>query len=156
MKKYFICSDIHGRLEILRSCLRREKDIDGVIVAGDLEADRYEITDIIYDAFPGGCTVHMVAGNCDSIMMPGNDAFDAGGGHRIFLTHGHRYRVPQTDLLSYAAESEGCDIAVFGHTHVQFEKREFGILFLNPGAMRNGQYLVLEIADNGEIKAVFK
>ena len=43
MKKYLICSDIHRRVERLKEILKKEKGLDGIIIAGDIEADSDEI-----------------------------------------------------------------------------------------------------------------
>ena len=37
MKKFFVCSDIHGRLAFLKSILLKQHGLDGIIIAGDLE-----------------------------------------------------------------------------------------------------------------------
>lgn len=160
MKKYFICSDIHGRLAFLKSILMKQHDLDGVIIAGDLELETYEITDMIYSLFPGGCDVFMVAGNCDrytpsASLLATEETFRLSEKHTLFLTHGHRYHVPRTDLLSYKAEETGADIVIFGHTHCPLREEENGILFLNPGAIRNGQYLILTIDDDENIDTEF-
>ena len=71
------------------------------------------------------------------------------------MTHGHLYDVG-FDLFTLvdAAKEHGCDVALFGHTHVP-ENTEFGsVKVLNPGTAgkgRNLTYAVVEIFDNGGI-----
>ena len=104
--------------------------------------------------------VYMVAGNCDrytpsASMLTTEDTVRISENHTLLLTHGHRYHVPRTDLLSYAALQAGADVVVFGHTHCRCREEEDGILFLNPGAIRNGQYMVLTVDDTENIRAEF-
>ena len=160
MKKFFVCSDIHGRLAFLKSILLKQQGLDGIIIAGDLELESYQITDLVYDLFPGGCSICMVAGNCDryspsASLLAEDETFRLSEKHTLLLTHGHRYHVPRTDLLSYKAEETGADVVIFGHTHCPHRSEENGILFLNPGAIRNGQYLILTIDDDENIDTEF-
>lgn len=56
--------------------------------------------------------------------------------HRILLTHGDRYNVPDTGLLSRRAAMWGADIVIYGHTHrFDLTKTKQGLLFLNPGTL---------------------
>lgn len=56
-------------------------------------------------------------------------------GHRLLLTHGHRERVHSgVHALYWMAKENGCDFALFGHTHVRSD-RDFGdVRILNPGS----------------------
>jgi len=72
-------------------------------------------------------------------------------GHRIFLTHGHMYGVRfTTKPLCDAAVQSGCDIAVYGHTHVA-EISPGRITVLNPGSVARprdamqGSFLIVEL-----------
>ena len=64
--------------------------------------------------------------------------------------HGHLYRANQ-ELMAYAAKENGCDIVIYGHTHRQVDKEEYGIRFLNPGALKNGDYMIIETTSDGKI-----
>jgi len=153
MSKFIVCSDIHGRSGFLRKALIKEKDVDGVIIAGDIELDPSEVADIIYEDAKSSCVIHAVAGNCDAYSPAAStlrpvDVFEINDSYKVFLTHGYRYSVPRTDILSYAAEEQGCNIVIFGHTHQFFRQKEAGILVLNPGALRNGEYVILTVDDD--------
>ena len=114
MKKYLICSDIHRRVERLKEILKKEKGLDGIIIAGDIEADSDEIRQLA-----GDTPVYMVAGNCDSWWgedLPSLITIPACG-HRIMVTHGHRYSVPYLNRLAEKAREKKADIVIFGHTH---------------------------------------
>ena len=72
-------------------------------------------------------------------------------GRRLFACHGHRYGVKSgTERLAEAAKARGCDIALYGHTHVPDVHEEKGILMINPGCMtryspeKSYCYLVIE------------
>lgn len=82
-------------------------------------------------------------------------------GYRIFITHGHRYNVKfGYDRLIYRAAEKECDIALFGHTHIPYNKYmpelgKRGLYLFNPGSISRpplGQkpsYGVLEIVKEG-------
>lgn len=56
------------------------------------------------------------------------------------------------------SKANGCDIALFGHTHSTCNKTVDGVLLVNPGSIgRNGTYAVLKISEKDvsvEIKKV--
>ena len=100
----------------------------------------------------GKAKVRYVAGNSDW-PEPGaryDDVVEAAG-HRIFLTHGHMYGVRfTTKMLCDAAGESGCDIAVYGHTHVAAISTG-QITMLNQGSVvsprdaMQGSFLVMEL-----------
>ena len=53
-------------------------------------------------------------------------------------------------LLGRAREV-GAALAIFGHTHIQTLEGHEGILLLNPGALRDGAFAIVEIDSQGEI-----
>lgn len=98
-----------------------------------------------------------IKGNCDyGSEAPLTQTIDLMPGHRVFATHGHRYRVNSTlDYLEQAALEEGCDIALYGHTHVSQCTYENGIYVMNPGSAscpRDGNppsYGILDVSSAG-------
>lgn len=62
-------------------------------------------------------------------------------GHRILVTHGHKYQVKfGNNALLYRAMERECDIVLYGHTHLPFnkylpEQGKKGIYLLNPGSI---------------------
>ena len=160
MSKYIVCSDIHGRSGSFMKVLAAEKKADGIIIAGDLELDPNDIADMVRSCIPD-CSIYAVAGNCDAyspaaVTLRPLAVFDIEGNNKVLLTHGHRYSVPRTDILSYSAEEQGCNIVIFGHTHRYLCQKEAGILFVNPGALRNGEYALLTVGDDGGVDVVRK
>lgn len=129
--KVLIVSDSHGRHELLRKAIGQEAPIDLLIHAGDVEGDLDKILGPKreYD-------VKAVAGNMDWGDKMKRELVFPLGGHKVFLTHGHYYGVSYTKYeLRQAAEENGCDIAIFGHTHAPFIEVQNDILLLNPGSV---------------------
>ncbi|MCR5528471.1 MAG: YfcE family phosphodiesterase [Saccharofermentans sp.] len=159
MTRYLICSDIHGRKDLFDRITDVEKNLSAVIIAGDLELDVSELSDIVMRKNTTPCSIYAVAGNCDAyrpskVKLREVLTFDIGDEHRAFLTHGHRYGARE-DLMSYAALENNCNIVIFGHTHCFCEEEQFGTLFLNPGALKAGSYMILE-EDEGHIRVFHK
>lgn len=82
-------------------------------------------------------------------------------GCRVFLTHGHRYRVKAGYLqLTLAAQEREARVCCFGHTHRADCFVDGGCLFLNPGSLlspRQGNpgYLLLTVDREGNPSADF-
>lgn len=124
MKKYMskklgIISDTHNKLrpevlEILKTC-------DCILHAGDVTKE--EILDQI--RFLGN--LYVVRGNNDGDWAK-NIAkvlkFEINGVNFV-MAHERRHLIGQT---------EGADVAVFGHTHKYFEEQSENLLWLNPGS----------------------
>ena len=85
-----------------------------------------------------------VRGNNDFYDVPDFRVLEIGS-HRIFMTHGHYYQVKSTlEILDEEAESEGCSIALYGHTHRP--AMDMGrTLMINPGSAQDGRIAFLEV-----------
>lgn len=113
-----VFSDSHGNIRPLTEALRRQvRPPDAVIFLGDGLRDVLGLT-FSESAF------YAVAGNCDGYLPAFLDGEESEvsllslEGHRILLTHGHRFWVKSGmgELLRYAAERRA-DIVLYGHTH---------------------------------------
>ncbi|MBR2750754.1 MAG: YfcE family phosphodiesterase [Clostridiales bacterium] len=160
MKKYLICSDIHGREENLRYVVMQESPLDGVIIAGDLQMETHEVEDVIRKE-NHKFELYMVCGNCDiythtASQLPPVLAFPISETHRVFLTHGHLFHGPSYSLLAVTAREKHCDIVVYGHTHCAVDETEEGIRFINGGALRRGGYAILTIGDDESVDVKLK
>ena len=140
-----VCSDSHGgklHLDRFIEYCRREK-IEQVCHLGDMVDDaRYlrENLDI---------PVALVAGNCDFYSREAKETGFHLMGRRLLLVHGDRYGVKYGyDRLSYYAEEQKADIALFGHTHRPFAAYVGKALLVNPGALKNGSMCILEVSQN--------
>jgi len=156
MIRYLVCSDIHGREDLFSKMLEEEKDIDALVIAGDLELDIDRLSEVVMRNH-AGCKIYAVAGNCDAYgPLKGRLrevlTFPLGDRHRVFLTHGHIYRA-RSDLMGYSAMENGCNIVIFGHTHCVCVEDQGDILFLNPGALKSGSYMMLE-ENEGRLRAI--
>ena len=159
MKRYLICSDIHGRESYLESALAKNVPLDGVYIAGDLEMSPSELEDMIRRLTSPKTDVRMVCGNCDSYYTEASSlrtaiVFPIQPNHKVFMTHGHRY-MARHDIMSYAAQDNGCDIVIYGHIHRKIDMTEYGIRFLNPGAMKDNSYMILTVDDDGNLNVEF-
>lgn len=148
--KIGIVSDSHGSTAAIDKMLAHPA-AEGVTLwlhAGDVVPDAEYLAMVT----EGEAKVRCVAGNSDwpDVNAKTDDVIEAAG-HRIFLTHGHLYGVRfTTKMLCDAAEEEGCDIAVYGHTHVA-EISPGHITVLNPGSVARprdamqGSFLIMEL-----------
>ena len=133
--KILILSDSHGRTGRLGDAVRMHRDADLICFLGDglSDLDVYEKT--------LGIPIYAVRGNCDwsslSDAIPDTRIVEREG-HRLFLAHGHTLGVKGGEGgLIAAARAAGCDIALFGHTHLPTEKylSEYGMYLFNPGSI---------------------
>ena len=93
--------------------------------------------------------VYAVSGNCDGfgVSKPNEIVFNIGK-YRFFVTHGNNYGVKYTlSPLMSRAEEENANIVCYGHTHRQDVVEIDGVYYINPGSLKNGQGLILELDD---------
>ncbi len=157
-ERVLIVSDTHGRQENFQKVVDKVMP-DRVLHLGDCERCEFEIEEI------AGCPVEFVRGNCDFASASPNETIVTLGRHQAFLTHGHLYEVKYNNQrLASAAEAEGCDVAMYGHTHMPELTTETvrgsgkEITVLNPGSIsqprqpgRKPSYCVLDIDSEGEL-----
>lgn len=170
--RILIVSDSHGANMMLIKAIQKEKP-DMLIHLGDSEYPQDEIA-----KWAGAPKVPciFVRGNCDNTYcdpdLLKHDAVFNLKGHRIYCTHGHYQRVNYGLLtLSLTAQEKGCDICMFGHTHVPYDSfgdavSNYNGLYgddgvagspriLNPGSIslpRGGSgrgYMIMEMEDDG-------
>jgi putative phosphoesterase len=155
--KIAVFSDSHGITGGMARIIERDAP-EMVIHLGDCVRD----AEYLQGRFPG-VEFSCVAGNGDYASR--NSATSRTievCGARIFMAHGHLLNVGNglADLAAAAARAGGCDIALYGHTHVPRSGASGGCLCLNPGSValpRGGSrrsYATLEIV-GGEIKTSF-
>ena len=128
-----IAGDDHG-CKIFQSAYddakKRFGTIDMFIHTGDSEG-----FDCEYYKSICGCPVYMVRGNNDFNELPGECVINAGL-KKIFVTHGHRYRVYfDSQTIAYAGRERDADIVVFGHTHHALHQVGGDIELINPGSV---------------------
>jgi len=152
MLKVAVISDSHGgkvRLEMFRRIAAEEK-FDAIIHCGD------GVSDAKWLAKELETEVKVVAGNCDFRGREVRELVLNYGNVRMLAVHGDLYDV-KWDLtrLSYYAEEKCVPIALFGHTHQPFVGFVGGVMLVNPGALKDGRYAVLQI-ENGQAAPFLK
>ena len=144
--KILVLSDSHGCMKYMQQAIEKERP-NLICHLGDGARDvellrqRYLQTPILG-----------VPGNCD---RPAPDIpltqITQEAGVRILLTHGHSYGVKSGLLrLRLAAQEAGCQIALFGHTHVPYCKQTEGVWLLNPGSCRTKLRYGVIAVENGQ------
>ena len=142
MTRIGVVSDSHGgRLHLERFAeICRAEHFDQVFHLGDVLEDARWLEKNLE------IPVTSVAGNCDFYAHHPREARGTVEGKRLLLLHGDRYRVKLGyDMLSYYAEENAVDAALFGHTHQPFAGYVGRALLINPGALKNGHYCILEV-----------
>lgn len=145
-----VISDSHKRSDIVEKILYAQPDASHVFFLGD-NAD--DIEDLQY-IFPDKL-FFILSGNCDYFSTYPSSNIATVGGKKIFFTHGHTLSVKYgTENLLKTARQNGCNIALYGHTHISNIIYEDGIYIVNPGSCsraRNGResYAVIDIQPNG-------
>lgn len=87
------------------------------------------------------CQVEAVRGNCDMPDvrrgLPLKKIIELGG-KKFGLIHGQG---GQSQTLQMVKEEFAgkVDVALFGHTHIPYLKRDNGTLYFNPGSLRDGR-----------------
>ena len=155
MKKILVASDTHGKNDILKKIILRNRPIDKFIFCGDGEGLERTVRDMVGDE----CELYMVRGNNDYFsQLPWDMEFELGG-MKAFLTHGHMYGVSVSPArIPDEAKSRGAGICFFGHTHRPVEEKKDGIYVINPGSLsyprqmnHRPSYMIIEEEDNGRL-----
>ena len=134
--KILILSDAHGRNSRIERAVALHPDAGLVLYLGDGSRGALDV----FDNLPPTVARLAVHGNCDGPFSYGlrdEEILDLSG-HRILLTHGHRYGVKGgLGALISSARRQGADIALFGHTHERCEEYlpEYGLWLFNPGSL---------------------
>ena len=176
IKKILVVSDSHGKTQNIKLSIDRENP-DMLIHLGDLEDDPEKIR-----RWLGSIPAVFVQGNCDRYGEAYGQkqvaVFELNS-HRFFCTHGHRQAVNYgLQNLMYTALENGCDIAMYGHTHIPYdeiceagrrmdtsensEDSAGSVRILNPGSIslpRGGSrksYIVINFEDNNNYSVELK
>ena len=92
-----------------------------------------------------------VKGNCDYASLPLVKRVVVDD-MKIVMVHGHLHNVYfDTYRLYLLALENECDYVLFGHTHKPYFEEYEGVKIINPGALKEGNYALI---DNGEV--IFK
>lgn len=140
-----VTSDSHRREGNLFEIIERHLDnADLFINLGDGEND----VDSVLMVYPN-LNIKRVAGNNDWYSKHPNSQLIEFAGKRIFFAHGHTYYVKHGyERIIQKAKEMKADICLFGHTHTPFVEIIDGIYFMNPGAVCNNSYGIIDIVDD--------
>ena len=129
--KILVMSDSHGRRDLVKKCIEQHPDVQAVFHLGDVTSDMKGME----ESFPA-IRFYCVRGNCDFGSDVPLERIVTLDGTRMLLTHGHAHGVNYsvTHLVGIAKQKD-VKIALFGHTHVPFNKYLDGIYVLNPGSL---------------------
>ena len=152
MKKALIVSDTHGNNENFRKVYRMHPDAEFVIHCGDVENGEDELKMMVK------CPIYLVAGNNDYFNALPRELETELFGHRIFITHGHIYRVSVSpEMIREEAADRGCDIVFYGHTHRPEVSYGSEVISVNPGSLsyprqegRKPSFCIWEVDDKGK------
>ena len=143
-------SDSHKRPRTVEKILEAQPTATDVFFLGDCADDIEDLQYIFTDK-----RFHILSGNCDFFSNYPSSGIEAVGGKKIYYTHGHTLSVKYgTERLLETAKQNGCQIALYGHTHISKILYEDGIYIVNPGSCSQGRdfhesYAVIDIEENG-------
>ena len=148
--KAAVFSDTHGSVARMASKVA-EVQPDVIIHLGDHDRDALVLSEELPDT-----PLYTVCGNCDLMPLAPETRVVQLGPVKAFLTHGHLYAVSrwQADSLVYAAQEQGAQIAMFGHTHSPVNDTLGGVTLINPGTAGKGRDLtwaLVTVFDNGAV-----
>lgn len=143
MENILVLSDMHGKFSYALDAVKEHPNCKTVIFLGDGTRHVQSLESAAPDK-----AFFSVMGNCDTFLdgVTEREAVLEIEGHRIFICHGHTRMVKYgKGALIKAAKENGCDIALFGHTHIVHEEYdgESGVYLFNPGSIgapRDGRY----------------
>jgi putative phosphoesterase len=139
-----VVSDSHGGRAMVEQLCPLLKDLDAVAHLGDGMGDASRIAELT------GLPVYSVAGNCDLLPEYPLERTEVFSGVKTLLTHGNLLKVKHSLMrLALRAEEVEAGLALFGHTHAPVAEWSRGVLLVNPGALMNGRYAIIEFRKNG-------
>ena len=153
MKKILVVSDTHGKMENLREVINIEKP-NVIYHLGDGQG----VEDRLW--MMSEAPVECVCGNCDWGTNLPNELVLEVGKHVVLLTHGHFYGVNYGyEKIIEAAHAKGCDVVLYGHTHVPTIDHVADLIIANPGSIayprqnsREHTYMTILLDNEGEFK----
>ena len=95
------------------------------------------------DSFYQENNIISVKGNCDFANLELVKVVEIEG-KRILLAHGHLHDVYFDIFKLYLlAKEQNANYVCFGHTHSQYLEEYEGVYFINPGALKSGNYALI-------------
>ena len=124
-----VFSDSHGNLDAINKLRPKFLSSDKIVFLGD---GRYDLNLISSDF---GNKLYYVDGNCDGYGFSPELIFSVGS-YKILAVHGHKFYVKSgLDSIILYAKEQGCNVVLFGHTHLPLITNVRGITLINPGTI---------------------
>jgi len=130
--KILVLSDSHGNLNNVKTAVDKYgSNADIIVHCGD--GTRGEAVWLQENC--KNSMVVCVKGNCDFGSWLNSEEYISIDGVKIMITHSHLYNTKFTLAnLSYKAEEAGCQLVLFGHTHIATDTTMGNVRMVNPGA----------------------
>ncbi|MDR2867600.1 MAG: YfcE family phosphodiesterase [Acholeplasmatales bacterium] len=137
--KVLITSDAHGNAKLFDAIVKKHPDVDMHIDLGDFLLDYHDYPQTTF-----------IRGNRDTWSAKEEQLITTIDGVKILFVHGHLFHVKNNlrTLWAYASKNK-VDVCYYGHTHKKGKNAIHKIMFINPGAVKDGFYL---IANNDIVK----
>lgn len=144
--RIIVTSDVHRRTNYLLEIIEKHYDnTDLFINLGDSENEVDEAL-MLYPKLK----IERVCGNCDMYSALPDSRLITANGKKLFFCHGHRFYVKHGyQMIEEHAKSVEADICLFGHTHIPYIEKKDGVHYMNPGAVHDGIYGVIDIEPSG-------
>ena len=128
--KIGIMSDSHGQEKAVKIAVEKMGAVDLWIHCGDHDKDSLLLrTGAVKE-------VIAVQGNCDYHSCYKVDEFIEIAGKKIWITHGHQYKIKNSKLeLLWWAKQYEVDIVIYGHTHIAENVMIDNVVLFNPGSV---------------------
>lgn len=145
--KLLIVADSHGDVSLLKNNEELVNSCDMIIHLGDHDYDIDKFSEFTDKP------IVAVRGNNDYTDRFEFEKIIRVGNHKIFLTHGHKYKVHSgVERLYYKAQEVAADIALYGHTHIFDYENDGEIIILNPSSpslSRDGRnsFVIMDVSD---------
>ncbi|MCH5325086.1 MAG: YfcE family phosphodiesterase [Eubacterium sp.] len=150
--KIVVFSDSHRDYHKLKYVVEHNLDADAFIHLGDGEHEFNDVRNLHPEK-----SFLFVKGNCDYADNKTIRIANANG-IKILCVHGHEQDVHRgLETLLDVARQNGCQIALYGHTHLYRTENIGGIYVMNPGSIdsprdkRPPSYGVITISDDKQI-----
>jgi putative phosphoesterase len=152
--KLLVISDSHGNYARALKAHQLAGPVDHIVHLGDGAEDARLMEEVLETP------VYRVAGNCDFDPELPTELILEFGQCRILATHGNRQRVKSglSQLLAKGIAA-GATVVLYGHTHLPAIASSQGILFVNPGPLKEGfpgSYAILTIDGDKASAEIFR
>lgn len=144
--RIIVTSDCHKRPNNLLDIIERHIETTDLFI--NLGDSKFALDNALL-LYPD-LKIERVRGNCDSdAPFPASRTITVDG-KLILFTHGHPYYVKHGyEIIEQKAKEIGADICLFGHTHIPYIAYKDNIHYMNPGAVRDGFYGIIDITPSG-------